>query len=53
MRQAINNNPIVQVAVLGGLAARRGVFFMMQHEGKEELRHEHRAPAASPAAPAT
>lgn len=33
MRQAINNNPVAQVAVLGGLAILVGLFFMMNMKG--------------------
>jgi hypothetical protein len=33
MREAINNNPIVQMAVLGGLALIVAVFFMMNMKG--------------------
>jgi hypothetical protein len=33
MRQAINNNPIVQIAVLGGLALIVAVFFMVNMKG--------------------
>jgi hypothetical protein len=33
MRQAINNNPVAQVAVLGGLALLVALFFMMNMKG--------------------
>ena len=48
MRQAINNNPIAQVAVLGGLALLAAVFFMtsMKGKGSSELR-VHRLPGGS------
>ncbi len=49
MRQAINNNPIAQVAILGGLALLAAVFFMTSMKGKGS---SDSASTASPAAPA-
>jgi hypothetical protein len=48
MRQAINNNPIAQVAILGGLALVAAVFFMTSMKGKSS----DTASTASSAAPA-
>ncbi|HSD24330.1 MAG TPA: hypothetical protein VLB79_08405 [Solirubrobacterales bacterium] len=49
MRQAINNNPIVQVAVLGGLALIVAVFFMtnMKGGGSSDSGSAASAPATS------
>ena len=49
MRQAINNNPIAQVAILGGLALLAAVFFMTSMKGKGS---SDSASTATPAAPA-
>lgn len=52
MRQAINNNPIAQVAVLGGLAVLVGLFFMMNMKGKGSSETaSSAAPAPSTSAP--
>jgi hypothetical protein len=55
LRQAINNNPIAQVAVLGGLAVLVGLFFMMNMKGKGSSETastaSSAAPAPSPSAP--
>ncbi len=49
MRQAINNNPIAQVAVLGGLAVLVGLFFMMNMKGKGSSETASTASSAAPA----
>jgi hypothetical protein len=52
LRQAINNNPIAQVAVLGGLALLVGLFFMMNMKGKGSSETaSSAAPAPSTSAP--
>ena len=51
MRQAINSNPIVQIAVLGGLALLVAVFFMFNMK-KGSSDSSSTAPSAAPA-PAT
>jgi hypothetical protein len=52
LRQAINNNPIAQVAVLGGLAVLVGLFFMMNMKGKGSSETaSSAAPAPSTSAP--
>src|SRR5262245_39217884 len=51
MRQAINNNPVVQIAVLGGLALIVAVFFMMNMK-KGSSDSNSTASSAAPA-PAT
>jgi hypothetical protein len=51
LRQAINNNPIAQVAVLGGLAVLVGLFFMMNMKGKGSETASTAAPAPSTSAP--
>jgi hypothetical protein len=57
MRQALNNNPIAQVAVLGGLALIVGLFFMMNMKKGSSDSASTAAPAvstpgvAAPAAP--
>jgi hypothetical protein len=52
VRQAINNNPIAQVAVLGGLAVLVGLFFMMNMKGKGSSETaSSAAPAPSTSAP--
>jgi hypothetical protein len=52
MRQAINNNPVVQVAVLGGLAVIVGLFFMMNMKGGGSSGSSSTASSAA-SAPAT
>jgi hypothetical protein len=49
LRQAINNNPIAQVAVLGGLAVLAGLFFMMNMKGKGSSETASTASSAAPA----
>jgi hypothetical protein len=49
LRQAINNNPIAQVAVLGGLAILVGLFFMMNMKGKGSSETASTASSAAPA----
>jgi hypothetical protein len=49
LRQAINNNPIAQVAVLGGLAVLVGLFFMMNMKGKGSSETASTASSAAPA----
>src|SRR5262249_10190030 len=54
MRQAINNNPIVQIAVLGGLALIVAVFFMTSmNKGSSDSSStaSSAAPAPAPAGP--
>jgi hypothetical protein len=52
MRQAINNNPIVQVAVLGGLALIVAVFFLTSmHKGSSGSTASSAAPAPATSAP--
>ena len=53
MRQAINNNPIVQVAVLGGLAVIVGLFFMMNMKGGSSSSSGSTASSAASTPPAT
>ena len=54
MRQAINNNPVAQVAVLGGLAILVGLFFMMNMKGGSAPVPGSTAPsAASTATPSS
>jgi hypothetical protein len=56
MRQAINNNPMVQVAVLGGLAVIVGLFFMLNMKKGSSDSGSTASSAATPAtssAPAT
>jgi hypothetical protein len=52
MRQAINNNPMVQVAVLGGLAVIVGLFFMMNMKGGSSSSSDFTASSAASTAPA-
>jgi hypothetical protein len=52
MRQAINNNPMVQVAVLGGLAVIVGLFFMMNMKGGSSSSSDSTASSAASTAPA-
>lgn len=49
MRQAINNNPIAQVAILGGLALVAAVFFMTSMKGKGSSDSASTASSAAPA----
>jgi hypothetical protein len=49
MRQAINNNPIAQIAILGGLALVAAVFFMTNMKGKGSSDSASTASSAAPA----
>jgi hypothetical protein len=56
MREAINNNPIAQVAVLGGLLLAVALFMMMSKKGSSDTASTDSSAAATPAtssAPAT
>jgi hypothetical protein len=54
MRQAINNNPMVQIAVLGGLALIVAVFFMMNmKKGSSDSSSTASSAASTPAATGT
>jgi hypothetical protein len=55
MRQALNNNPVVQIAVIGVLVAIVGLFFMMNmHKGSSSSSSSSSAtPAAGSATPGT
>jgi hypothetical protein len=52
VREAINNNPIVQLAVLGGLALIVAVFFLMNMKGGGSSNSASTAPSAA-SSPAT
>ena len=49
MRQAINNNPIAQVAVLGGLVLLVGLFMMNMKKGSSDSGSTDSSTAATPA----